>query len=90
MNPKLPTILPKLRPTQAERTAVQSEAASDMRGSYLTEAAQTADLLVQAVRAAHRAHCSDTTSAMELLLRDAMADAVRMLQRLQEIERCAQ
>jgi hypothetical protein len=90
MNPKLPTILPKLRPTQAEQIAVQNEAASEMRAESLTEVAQTADLLVQSLRWAHRAHCTDEPMAAEILLRDALGDAVRLLQRLQEIERCAQ
>ena len=55
------------------------------RAGHLQEAtsaaAQSAELTLSAVREAHQASCADG-GAMELLLREALGDAVRLYQRL--------
>lgn len=51
----------------------------------ITKAAQSADLLARDVREAHRNSCGDNP-ALEILLRDLIADAMKVKNRLAEIE----
>jgi hypothetical protein len=55
-----------------------------------TKAAQTAQMTVSDLRQAHVAACDDKESALEVLIRDAMRDAVALSTRLDTIARCAQ
>lgn len=56
----------------------------------LTKAAQTANLLVQDLREAHKAACDDQP-ALEILLRKLLGDAAGVEQRLAELQsRCAE
>lgn len=52
-------------------------------------AAQAAELSMSAIRQAHRAACSDYPDQMEILLLEALGDAVKLHQRLQAIAACA-
>lgn len=54
-----------------------------------TQAAQSAQLTASAVRAAHKASCWPETDAIQILLVEALADAVKLQQRLEAIETCA-
>jgi hypothetical protein len=51
----------------------------------ITKAVQCSDLLVSDVRQAHRLACDDNL-LLELVLRELIADAVRINRRLAEIE----
>jgi hypothetical protein len=53
----------------------------------LTKAAQTADFLASDVREAHSQACGENP-ALEILLRDLIADAAKLENRLAEIEAC--
>lgn len=53
----------------------------------ITEAATTADLLATDIRKAHSQACGENPT-LELLLRDLIADAMKMKSRLSEIEAC--
>ena len=53
----------------------------------ITKAAQCADLLVGDIREAHKLACQNNP-AVELLLRDLIADAVKIKHRLGEIQMC--
>jgi hypothetical protein len=53
----------------------------------ITKAAQCAGLLVSDIRGAHRLACQDNP-LLEVLLRELIADAVRLNRRLAEIEGC--
>jgi hypothetical protein len=50
-----------------------------------TKAAQCANLTLSDVRAAHKAACADG-GPMELLLREAIVDAVNLAQRLEQLQ----
>jgi hypothetical protein len=51
----------------------------------ITKAAQTADLLASDIREAHSQACGENP-ALEILLRDLIADAMKVRNRLAEIE----
>lgn len=53
----------------------------------ITKAAQCADLLVSDIREAHKQAC-ESEPALELLLRDLIAQAVTIKNRLGELENC--
>jgi hypothetical protein len=53
----------------------------------ISKAAQAADLLVSDVREAHSQACGENP-ALEILLRDLIADAMKVRNRLAEIEVC--
>jgi hypothetical protein len=53
----------------------------------ITKAAQCADLLVSDIREAHK-QASENEPALELLLRDLIAEAVKIKNRLGELENC--
>lgn len=53
----------------------------------ITKAAQCADLLVSDIREAHKLACEDEL-ALELLLRDLIEDAVKVKNRLGELQNC--
>jgi len=56
----------------------------------LTKAAQTADLLVQDLREAHKSACDDQP-ALEILLRNLLGEAAGLSHRLTELPaRCAE
>jgi hypothetical protein len=72
-----------LHPTASERAAVQAEAKADYLEESAYSAAQTAALLVDALRTAQRAARNvERAKAVELLLREAIADAARPADRL--------
>ena len=61
-----------------------------MTGTLLknvTQAAQTADILVSDIREAHGQACGENP-ALEILLRDLIADAMKIKCRTAEIEAC--
>lgn len=53
----------------------------------LTKAAQSADLLASDIRDAHSQACGENP-ALEILLRDLIADAMKLRNRLAEVEAC--
>lgn len=58
-----------------------------LQAESITKAAQCADLLVSDIREAHRQAC-ESEPALELLLRDLIGEAVKMKNRLGELENC--
>lgn len=54
-----------------------------------TQAAQSAELTASAIRAAHKASCWPETDAIQILLVEALADAVKLQRRLEAIAACA-
>ena len=53
----------------------------------LTKAAQTVEILAGEIRGAHSQSCGENP-ALEILLRDLIADAMKVRNRLSEIEAC--
>jgi hypothetical protein len=53
----------------------------------ITKAAQCADLLVSDIREAHKQAC-ESDLALEILLRDLVGEAVKIKNRLGELENC--
>ena len=53
----------------------------------ITKAVQCSDLLVSDIRSAHKLACQDNP-LLEVLLRELIADAVRLNRRLAELESC--
>jgi hypothetical protein len=60
---------------------------NQQQAEAITKAAQCADLLVSDIREAHK-QASHNEPALELLLRDLVADANKIKNRLAEIEKC--
>jgi len=72
-----------LHPTAAERARVQADARRDMLAEYALKAAQAAEMAAGDVREAQRIACDCAgAQALELLLREAIADARRLADRL--------
>jgi hypothetical protein len=60
---------------------------NQQQAETITKAVQCADLLVSDIREAHKLACQNEP-AVELLLRDLIADAAKIKNRLAEIENC--
>jgi hypothetical protein len=60
---------------------------NQQQAETITKAVQCADLLVSDIREAHKLACQNEP-AVELLLRDLIADAAKIKNRLTEIENC--
>jgi hypothetical protein len=60
---------------------------NQQQAETITKAVQCADLLVSDIREAHKMACQNEP-AVELLLRDLIADAAKIKNRLAEIENC--
>ncbi len=58
-----------------------------LQAESITKAAQCADLLVSDIREAHKQAC-ESDLALELLLRDLIGEAVKIKNRLVELENC--
>lgn len=74
----------KLYPLPSDMAAVQALAWAGHLQEVTSAAAQSADLTLSAIREAHKASCA-AGGPMELLLREALGDAVRLHQRLEII-----
>lgn len=53
----------------------------------ITKAAQCSDLLVSDIREAHKRACQENP-LLEIMLRELIADAAKLKNRLAEVERC--
>lgn len=72
-----------LHPTAADRAQVQAEARAGYLAELATKAAQAAEMAADDVRQAQRAACDvQGADPIELLLREAFADARRLADRL--------
>lgn len=72
-----------LHPTAADRAQVQAEARAGYLAELATKAAQAAAMAADDVRQAQRVACDmPGEAALELLLREAITDAMRLADRL--------